>query len=172
MALTGVAVAATLGASANFLHDAIKREGQYIFYEQRNDVTKSLYSRLEEAFAEIKGQNEKIGDISNAIRQLPDDAQSRALIGGFDERLKSIQSRLKTIEDVIVQDPQKSLSIVVMKRDLDTMQKSSDDRYLAQNLSIERLYNMFGWSIGALIIAVAAQLLAGFFGRRRDNEPA
>jgi hypothetical protein len=125
----------------------------------------SLNAKLEEIdkrLALIDSQRVAINGALKKLENLPPETKDRALIAGFDERLNSIQGRFKQVEDVIIQDPQKSLSLVIMKRDFESMQKSIDEKYLLQNSAIDRLYNIFGWSIGALLIAIAAQIISGY----------
>ncbi len=78
-----------------------------------------------------------------------------------------MQQQLKSLGDVIVLDPQKSLTLVLLKKDVEVLQKSIDDRIRELSSSVERLYNIVGWSVGALLIAILGQLIAGFFARRQ-----
>jgi ABC-type transporter Mla subunit MlaD len=126
---------------------------------------------LEKAVAGVQKETEvRLVQADKALArlaQLPPEAQSAALLASLDDRSKLMDSRLKSLEGVIVQDPQKSLTLVLVKKDLESLQKSLDDKITTVNASIERLYGIFGWSIGALLIAIVGQLLAGFFTRKQ-----
>lgn len=133
----------------------------------------SVISKIETAVDALeRNQNsmivqlDKFEAIIGKFQTLPTDAQSKALIAGFSEQIENLQSRFKNIEDIIAQDPSKALSLVLLKRDLDALSRSIEDKAANQNANIERLYSIFGWSLGALIIAIAAQILATFLSRR------
>ncbi|HEY1979334.1 MAG TPA: hypothetical protein VGH13_04545 [Xanthobacteraceae bacterium] len=133
------------------------------------DPVNAAVAKIEKRFSELNEQVDKVDSALGRLEKLPTDADSRAIVATFNDRISSAENRLKTIEDLVVQDPQKSLSIVLIKRDLENLQKSLDEKTAAENAGIERLYNMFGWSIGALIFAVAAQLIAGVLSRQKAS---
>lgn len=159
-----------LGAAASAIYSFIELKSEdwkILTTRPENQIVKKLedtIARIEKKQSELESQISIAGQLAEKFDRLPSDAQGRALIAGFDERIGTIHQRLKTIEDLIIQDPHKSLSMVILKRDVDSLQKTLDDKAAAQNASIERLYNIFGWSIGALIIAVIANIVSNYFG--------
>jgi S-adenosylhomocysteine hydrolase len=138
---------------------------------QLTNETQSRIQELQRTLATIqKTVAEQVSRTDQALEQLthlPPEAGTALLVKTIDERTKDTQQQLKALQDVIVQDPQKSMTLVLVKKDLDALQRSIDERVRELNAGIERLYNILGWSIGALLIAVLGQLIAGLFARRQ-----
>jgi hypothetical protein len=166
-AMAVVAVLSTLGAVGNLLWERIiSRELKENFEQQRSTEVRAAMERLDTKLAELDAQTQSLNKTLDRLDKLPDDAQTRALVATFDERVKFLSDRLKSIEDLITLDAQKALSLVMLRQEIEANRKLIEERLSAQNTNIDRLYNMFGWSIGALVIAIAAQILSGFLNRQ------
>jgi hypothetical protein len=131
--------------------------------QDRIDRVSSDYSRVLDL---TKEQITELKSIIEKAKEFPPDSDMRLLISSYDSQIGALKKGLSRIEEVILQDANKSVSIIILKKDLDFLQKSFDDKLAVANSNIERLYSILGWSFGGLFIAIIAQVASGFISRR------
>jgi hypothetical protein len=105
----------------------------------------------------------RINTLEIAIANLQARTNNFGLIGGSgssneDARFLDLQKRMKSLEDAISTTPDKALSIPLLKKDLEAIQRSFSDYNLAAKAELERLYDFNKWFFG-LIATMALSVL-------------
>lgn len=89
--------------------------------------------------------------------------------------LSSLDSRLGVLERSISENPEKALSIPMLRKDLESMAKLIDGNRLALSVELARVYDQQKWmlgGIGAVLIASIGALITALFNllvSKRNN---
>ena len=110
---------------------------------------------LSKTLAELRAPQGKYTSLQPSDRE----ALNRVIEGQ-----KSLDTRLKALENALTVDASKALSVPLMRKDLDTFQETAKtDTVLVQN-EINRLFGLVQWFIGIMFT-----ILVGFFGLAVTN---
>jgi hypothetical protein len=165
---------------------------QSIATDRKIDFLENILREMRMIGSEQNRKIEELERLTKGFANLPSDAQARAMMANFDERLKgllsqleklerasapglverltSVAERLKRLEDAIVQDASKAVSILLISKDIEAAKKSIDEKFTLQNASIDRLYNILFGSIFVIALSVISQAVSAFFGRKNASE--
>lgn len=120
----------------------------------------------------LKGQ---INQISESIRNASDategDGVSFKLID-LESRIENISNQLgiiKTIENAIVDSPERAMSIPILRKDMDSLQKGIADDVASLRTEIERIYDLGKWFLG-LIASMTISILLLAVAEFRKNK--
>lgn len=131
----------------------------------------SFQARLDQANQDIKVQLslKATENLSNQVKELAeriDDALQknpqalRDVQGALvQESILKVSARLEVLEKAILESPEKSLAIPMMRKDQDLLSKSFEISRAAMKQEIDRLYEQQKWmlsGIGAVLLAVIA----------------
>ncbi|MGA8809379.1 MAG: hypothetical protein WB973_16030 [Thermoanaerobaculia bacterium] len=89
----------------------------------------------------------------------------------LDSRLTDVDTRLKLIETAIVADPQKALTVPLLRRDLDSLQQQVVRDVTAINAENSRAYDLMKWLIGLMAIvsfSLIGTAVSGVFKREES----
>ena len=120
---------------------------------------------------------EAVRDLRKQIAQLKID--QAALIKGdprtpADVRLNQIVSRLDSIEarearleQAIMSNPEKALAMPLLRRDLDAAKEANVQGIAAVKASVDQVYDLTKWFIGALAVGIFSLAIPNLLSRRR-----
>ena len=143
-----------------------------IFFDKRSDFSKIFSeafketSRHENSTGDIFQLNKDVADISKALAKA---AKSGSInFEGLEyellkERVESINERLTLIEKAISENPEKALSIPMLRKDQENMSKSIETGRVAIKVEMDRLYEQQKWmlgGIGAVLLTVIGAALS------------
>lgn len=118
-----------------------------------------LYKLLNEQF-QVKNEQSQV----KVINERPPISRSSLEAPDFAIMLASIESRLKTLEEGLGNNPEKSLSTPLLKKDVEALQKYSVESVVAMQKEIERIYDQNKWFIGLI-----ATMAVGMIGLALGN---
>jgi hypothetical protein len=119
-----------------------------------------------EAMIELRKDVERVKAQQAAIN--PTDLPSP--LSALDARLKQIEQKQQRIERVIMADPNKALELPLMRRDLEALEERQAVSNEATRRSVEQVYDLSKWLIGALAVGVLSLALNTLL-RRKDHPP-
>jgi len=108
----------------------------------------------------IKTNNEIIAELASlkkqyqALIKLPKDSKVNAQILGFKFQLEKLETQMKTINNVILQSPEKALEIPMLKKDITVLKAQYEKSNLALQREITRAYETMKWVIGTIILGL------------------
>jgi hypothetical protein len=99
---------------------------------QQEDITQTIFKNLESS--SMIEESTKTG------------AQTTLILSKFEE----LNSRIKTLEDGFLENPQKALLIPLLRNDLDNFKQTYKEDITAIDKSIDRVYDQNKWFIGLM----------------------
>jgi hypothetical protein len=152
------AIAAFATIIASFIGVFVKNESQNVI---SNLVDERVYTEIADMRSKILRELDSINDLRTqiqAISKLPPNTRPSPDYAKITAKLASIESRLKTLEDGLGDNPGKALSTPLLRKDIEALQKSSRDSFAVTQKEIERIYDQNKWFIG-LIATMAVGVL-------------
>ena len=92
-------------------------------------------------------------------------------LSALDARLKQLEQKQQRIERVIIADPNKALELPLIRRDLEALEERQAVSIEATRRSVEQVYDLSKWLIGALAVGVLSLALNTLL-RRKDQPPS
>jgi hypothetical protein len=101
-----------------------------------------------------------------------DSPKPNSAINELSVKLASLETRMRVIEEVILDSPEKALSIPLMKKEQDSLSKRILDFNAASRLEMERQYDLIKWAAGGAFTALFTVFcaLVPFVYRRVSGE--
>lgn len=118
----------------------------------------------------IKSDQAKINSRIDGLTQIPGQTVSSVEITELKNTQSNLDNRFSRIENILVQDPLKSLEIPLMRKDLDNLVSTTDLQIALLRQDVERSYNLMLVTIVALAIAVLAPALSNIFKKSKDEK--
>jgi hypothetical protein len=138
--------------------------------------TRLEFQRVLEAYRNSIDETQKrIDEITNLTKQFGidkiSDEELKSLIkNDLMSRLGLIEERMRRIEEFIVEKPDRALAVVSMRKDVDLLRSNTDEKITLIRTDIDRAYNIIGWSLGALFIAIVTLLISTFLASRHKAQ--
>ena len=133
--------------------------------EERLSYLESLQVKLEAQLSKLETLTRDLGDPN----KFSDEDLRKLVRAELSARISDMTERLKRMEDFVVDKPERALATVSLRKDIDLLQKSFEDRIAVVRADTERVYNIIGWSLGAIFIAIVTLLITNLF-RRKEAE--
>lgn len=113
---------------------------------------------------------QEIEVLKSKLKQV-EDMQSRSIGSASDthtmaEMRTNFDTRITRIEDLLQGDPVRSLSVPLLRRDLDNMSLRITEYQVAVREDFNRIYNVFMWAFGILIAVIFGAF--AYFQRKLD----
>ncbi|MFT0862482.1 hypothetical protein [Ancylobacter sp. G4_0304] len=162
-------IAATVGivVSAGFLIGVLFPA---VHSDRRNleimSLVEYINGRIDSTGTSISEISSKVDYIIKSLTEIPDNDKIAISITQLAMRVELVENNLKDIKSIISQNPEDALNVVLLKKDLQFLRERAQEKIEEQNDKIDKIYNIFGWSLGGLLVAVLAQAIAGFVRRR------
>lgn len=115
-------------------------------YQKEVDMLKSKVKQVEEL------QSKPVGPISQTTT--------------MGEMRSNFDTRITRIEDLLQGDPIRSLSVPILRRDLDNINVRLTEYQVAIREDLNRIYNVFMWALGILVTIILAFL--GHWQKKMD----
>jgi hypothetical protein len=131
-------------------------------------------AELNDMRARANAQEVEIRKLEAKVRLLMEVAESPTdamHVAALKENVKEAFDRLEQLEMGLLQNPEKALSVPLLRQDLDNMKSVYRADTLAAGKQIDRVYDMSKWFLG-LMGTMAVGLLGltvGFLWRTRNN---
>lgn len=84
-------------------------------------------------------------------------------------RLDSIEARENRLEQAILSTPEKALALPLMRRDLDGAKETNAQAIAAVKASVDQVYDLTKWFIGALAVGVFSLAIPTLITWRRSE---
>ncbi|WAC28049.1 hypothetical protein [Ancylobacter sp. SL191] len=163
--ISSVAIVFALATIAPFFFSTLKNLDNTI--DNADKVNRAFEEQSNEIISKYNDISNRIDNLLSKVENLPDNDRTKVLIVDINNSVVELKSKIKNMEDIIISNPAKAMELVILNKDIEHIKQRIDEKFQEQSDNIQQLYNMFSWSVGALVIAVAAQIISGFFHRRR-----
>ncbi len=110
--------------------------------------------------SEIKRLREQV----DGILAHPNDVQVQAVAATVD----SIDKRLAKLEQVIMADPEKALTVPLLRKELAAINDARIADHLAAKESVDRVYTLAQWLLGGICTSLFLLAVTAAVGRKRD----
>ena len=117
-------------------------------------------------FDAVKNEIATIKDQIGALSKIPDQSKLSVQLERIENSIKDLQDRFSGIENIILRDPQKSLEIPLLRKDIDDLKESSQLSLASLRADIERAYTIFIGTIAALFVTVIAPGITNMFKKQ------
>lgn len=101
-----------------------------------------------------------------AFTELPESDRAAAQISEVAAKLDALEKRQASLEEAIMSNPEKALTVPLMRRDLDNMRDSNAQSLTAVKQSVDQVYDLTKWLLGALAIGVLSLAIANFLTKK------
>ena len=128
---------------------------------------------LAERTGRMESRVESVVSRLEAIIQEAEGTETAVLVALVKDDLAAVQERIDNVEAVIVENPTKALSLVVLRQELDNLKSSHQEQYAAAQRDIERIYDQNKWFIGLIFtiaLAMVGLAISNFMQLRKKKE--
>lgn len=84
-------------------------------------------------------------------------------------KVDKLDMRLERIEKAIIRDPDGALAIPMLRRDIDNLKEANGQAIVAIKESVDQIYDLTKWLIGALSAGVLSLAVTNFLTRRKEG---
>jgi len=170
MGIVSVIVELIAGFLSNSMSiKTIKLPGGAVDILLNGNPTDLAVQSLEAELKSVKDEQSRLNQRIEALSQITDQTALSAEISGIKNSVNDLDIRFSKIENILVQDPQKSLEIPLMRKDLDNLVTTTDLQIALLRQDAERSYNLMLVTIVALAIGILAPALGNLF-KKNQNE--
>lgn len=167
IALSGVAVLAstlvTFGASLTSV--MTKRVTDvHAEVQSRVELDRQTVQRLRQLQAEVA----ELRKVQASISQFPASSKTAVHLEALSAKVDAVTQRQDRLERAIQDNPEKALSMPLMRRDIDNMRDANAQSIGAIRASVDQIYDLTKWLLGALAVGVLSLALANFIQRKND----
>lgn len=127
--------------------------------QRENEVYGSRITEITQQLRVIQKAQESIGRLPSNEQSA---VQQRALVG----RIDGLEKRLSALEAALMTSPEKALSVPIMRRDLDNMRETNAQSLTSIKASVDQIYDLSKWLLGALAVGVLSLAIANFFTKK------
>lgn len=150
-------VALGAGVFVGFFDQMVKFEGLEIVISDEQ-ITVSNADKIQRDIESLKNQ-------ITSITAIPKDLAVSAKLQDIEIKLNDISSQVVTINNAIMQSPEKALEIPMLKRDIVALQNQYKVSTRALEREIGRAYDTIKWVLGTIVFGIlglaASVLLKG-----------
>jgi hypothetical protein len=140
-----------------------------IWYGREDDL---FISHLRpEARSEIARLSAEVQALRERMRALPTTATVPAATQAFENRVIQIERRQQALERIFTPNPMRSLELPLLRRDIEAVRDSNAQAMEAMRRSVEQVYDLSKWLIGAVLLGLLS-LLASHFLPKRERKDA
>jgi hypothetical protein len=160
------AVAGLAGATLSLVTSKFDVDllGSKAAVEARSD----LDNRLVRTIGNLQSELITLQKEQAAITRLPSKDKAAAKIATLETRMDDISGRLKALEQAIQTTPEKALTMPLMRRDIDNLKESNAQGIGAIKASVDQIYDLTKWLLGALAVGVLSLVISNYFQRKAD----
>jgi hypothetical protein len=118
-----------------------------------NEVNARLEAAIAKDVSAIRGEIKRSIDVVLDSSRLPDDTEVALRFQKIDARLEELGRQLKIvkmIELAITENPERAMSIPILRKDIDLLRKNVVDDIGATRKEIDRIYDLGKWFIGLM----------------------
>ncbi len=104
-----------------------------------------------------------------AITSVPDGTSWKAKSVRIEERITSLETKLKALEDALTLNPAKALAIPILRKDLDNAQGVFKSEINQTRAEVNRIYDQNKWFIGLMFtiaLSVLGMAVSNFIGKK------
>jgi DNA repair exonuclease SbcCD ATPase subunit len=131
-----------------------------------------VQNQLKEEIKELKNLKADLDKVKDEI--LSSTATGSDLeIGKLTASLSDINSRLKKLEDAILESPEKALSVPLLRKEIEAIDSTMGEKFSSTQNEINRVYDMSKWLFGLMITMVVSILglaVANIFQSKKTIE--
>jgi hypothetical protein len=159
-----VAVAGLAGALGNVVGDRVLPDltGSADLADTRSRLDGVIVQHLRQ----LQGEVTALQKAQAAIAQLPTKDRATVQIAALAGRLEAIERRQSQVEQVILNNPEKALSMPLMRRDIENLRDNNTQSLSAIKQSVDQIYDLTKWLLGALAVGVFSLAIANFFTKK------
>lgn len=168
------------GASSSIAIAALIFTTMGLFYSQDASMSRSELSvksiKLEKKIAQntdysnaLKLELNSIRAELKAITSVPDGTSWKAKSIRIEERITSIDTKLKALEEALTLNPSKALAIPILRKDLDNAQGLFQSEINQTRAEVNRIYDQNKWFIGLMFtiaLSVLGMAVSNFIGKK------
>lgn len=88
----------------------------------------------------------------------------------LESKVTDIQNKVNTLSDILGTNPEKALSLPLMRKDLDSLNTSLKVVSEYSDKQLERFITLFYWIIGVLALGIISIAIGLYFGLKKNNE--
>lgn len=109
----------------------------------------------------VESLNQKLERLDSNIvtfSQTPPESKAGIELKRINNSPNELQTKVSSIEQIVLDNPSKALGIPLLRRDLDNLKESQNSNYISMRQEIERIYDLNKWFIG-LMFTIAISIL-------------
>lgn len=89
-------------------------------------------------------------------------------ISALRRQVESITKRQEKIEEAIQTNPEKALSLPLLRKDIDSIRDNGAQSIAAIKASVDQVYDLTKWLLGSLAVGIISLAIANFVQRKTD----
>ncbi|HCD1999058.1 TPA: hypothetical protein NBJ18_001032 [Citrobacter farmeri] len=167
-------VVLTLVTSAFGLFSNLKNSVSITAQEPRDEIiTIKKNSDLYKSISMIDHYRNETIELQNTLTSLKNTSTltpDNLRIEELESKIKTLQLKLDNMNSIIVSSPEKALSLPMMRKDIDSLDKSMSVLSSFTENQFERFYNLFLWICGTLVLSVAGLGLSFFLSNKSGTK--
>jgi septal ring factor EnvC (AmiA/AmiB activator) len=106
-----------------------------------NTASKAQVESINAEITDIKQEQENLNHKIDTLSQVTNETVLSSQLADVKNSVESIDTRLSSIENLIIQNPQKALEIPLLRKDLDNLTTTNEIQMTALRQDVERSYN-------------------------------
>jgi hypothetical protein len=135
-------------------------------------IPQSVSTQIASMQSEIAILKQDVNSLSQVISTTTPNQSPDIVV--INANLESLDKRLSTIEQAVLDNPSRALELTLLSRDMDTLKETYQSDLANTRAEIERIYSFNQWFLGGVItlsLAVISLALSNFLKRPGKSKP-
>ncbi len=129
---------------------------------------KSTTEKIEQVSTEVKNLDLRL----KALTNIPPENAIGQELSGLKVEQSTTDKRLKTLEHAISDNPERALSVPLLRKDMEALQLRISSIQEATHDDVERLYTVMLWVLGSVVTVALTAFGLGLAHIRKNNPKA
>ncbi len=164
--LSGVAALAAAGATAGILASLTIAPGKLLDEVETVNTSLARDEKIMRLVVALQADVRALNHAQKVLSSAPAKDKTGIEMADLSAKIDAISRRQQRLEDAIQSSPDKSLAIPLMRRDIDNVRDSSAQSIASVKASVDQVYDLTKWLLGALAVGVFSLAIANFFQRK------
>lgn len=142
---------------------------QNVLVEQNERMTNTI-SQLEIIIDGVERDIARFENILLVAEQSLQDDEIKFVLQDIRANSEQFDQRIQRMEGIFAQSPERAVDAELLRGELKLVSGLLESRISSADQNIERIYSMFGWSFGGIIVFMVVQTLGRIVPLSRANQ--
>lgn len=130
--------------------------------ESRSHLDTTIITSIKNLQTEVR----QIHDAQNVLLRGSANEKEAARSAAITARLDDISKRQDALEKAILNNPEKALSLPLLKRDIESVRENNNQAVISMKASVDQVYDLSKWLLGSVALTVISLVATAYFQKK------